>query len=97
MKANKRIQKAVEKAKDDWIGAQCEEIETCLNKHNSKKSYLLVKYLTSEKQRRSSTVQDRFGNVLPKTTPTLPKEYNLQLCQNYRTISLLRHAESHLE
>ena len=33
--ANRRIQKAVKKAKEDWIGAQCEEIETCLNKNNS--------------------------------------------------------------
>ena len=31
-KANRRVQKAVKKAKEDWIGAQCEEIETCLNK-----------------------------------------------------------------
>ena len=30
--ANRRIQKAVKKAKEDWIGAQCKEIETCLNK-----------------------------------------------------------------
>ena len=30
--ANKRIQKAVKKAKEDWIGAQCEEIETCQKK-----------------------------------------------------------------
>ena len=30
--ANRRVQKAVKKAKEDWIGAQCEEIETCLNK-----------------------------------------------------------------
>ena len=30
--ANRRIQEAVKKAKEDWIGAQCEEIETCLNK-----------------------------------------------------------------
>ena len=30
--ANKRIQKAVNKGKEDWIGTQCEEIETCLNK-----------------------------------------------------------------
>ena len=28
--ANRRIQKAVKKAKEDWIGSQCEEIETCL-------------------------------------------------------------------
>ena len=32
---NRRIQKAVKKAKEDWIGAQCEDIETCLNKNNS--------------------------------------------------------------
>ena len=30
--ANRRIQKAVKKAKVDWIGPQCESIETCLNK-----------------------------------------------------------------
>ena len=44
-----RIQKAVKKAKEDYIGAQCEEIETCLNKNNSKRAYQLVKELTSEK------------------------------------------------
>ena len=39
MKANKKIQKAVKKTKEDWIGAQCEELETCLNKNHSKRSY----------------------------------------------------------
>ena len=33
--ANRRIQKAMKKAKEDWVGAQCEEIETCPNKNNS--------------------------------------------------------------
>ena len=42
---NRRIQKAMKKAKEDWIGAQCEEIETCLNKINSKRAYHLVKDL----------------------------------------------------
>ena len=51
----------MKKAKEDWIGAQCEEIETCLNKNNSKRAYQLVKDLTSEKQGRSSTI-----NVLLK-------------------------------
>ena len=32
--ANGGIQKAVKKAKEDWIGAQWEEIETCLKKTN---------------------------------------------------------------
>ena len=35
---NRRIQKAVKKAKVDWIGAQCEEIETCLNKKQQQES-----------------------------------------------------------
>ena len=32
--ANRRIQKAVKNTKEDCIGAQCEEIETCLNKES---------------------------------------------------------------
>ena len=36
--ANGRVQKAVKKAKEDWIGAQCEEIETCLNKNKEQES-----------------------------------------------------------
>ena len=36
--ANRRIQKAVEKAKEDWIGAQCEEIISCLNKKQQQES-----------------------------------------------------------
>ena len=52
-KANKRMQKAVQKAKEDWIDAQCKVIETCLNKNNNKRAYQLVKGLTSEKQGRS--------------------------------------------
>ena len=48
--ANRRIQKAVKKAKGDWIGAQCEKIKTCLNKNNNKRAYELVKDLTSENQ-----------------------------------------------
>ena len=62
--ANRRIQKAVKRAKEGWIGGQCEEIETCLNKNSSKRAYQLVKDLTLEKQGRSSTIQDRSGKCL---------------------------------
>ena len=61
--ANRTIQKAVKKAKD-WIGFQCEEIETCLNKNNSERAYQLVKDLTSEKQGRSSAIQGKSGKCL---------------------------------
>ena len=66
-KANKRIQKAVKKAKEAWQGAQCEEIETCLNKNNNKRAYQLVKDLTAEKQRISPQLyRASLGNVLLK-------------------------------
>ena len=73
--ANRRIQKAVKKAKDDWIGAQCEKIETCLNKNNSnsKRAYQLVKDLTSEKQGRFSTIQDKSGKCVTEEKEILSR------------------------
>ena len=62
--ANKRIQKAVEKVKEERICAHCEETETCLNKNNNKRAYQLVKDLTTEKQGRSSINQDRSEKCL---------------------------------
>ena len=37
-------------AKETWIQGQCQEVEACLRKNNSKKAYQLVKDLTTEKQ-----------------------------------------------
>ena len=71
--ANRRIQKAVKKAKEDWIGAQCEEIETCLNKNNSKRAHQLVKTLTSMKQGRPSTIQDKSGKCLTEEKEILSR------------------------
>ena len=59
-----RIQKAVKKAKEDWIGALCEQIETFPNKNTSQRAYQLVKDPTSEEQGRSSTIQDKSGKCL---------------------------------
>ena len=42
-KNNKRVQKALKKAKEDWIDTQCKEIDACHNKNNSEKAYQLVK------------------------------------------------------
>ena len=33
---NRSIQKAVKKVNEDWIGAKCKMLETCLNTNNSK-------------------------------------------------------------
>ena len=71
--ANRRFQKAVKKAKEDWIGAQSEEIEICLNKNNSKRAYQLVKDLTSREEGRSSTIQGKSENCLTEEKEILSR------------------------
>ena len=56
----------MKKAKENWIGEQCSEIEENLRKNNSKRAYQLVKDLTTVKQGKATTVQDRSGKCLTK-------------------------------
>ena len=66
----------MKKANKDWIGAQCEEIETCLKKkekNNSKRAYQVVKDLNSEKQGRFSTIQDKSGKCLTEEQEILSR------------------------
>ena len=102
--ANRRIQKAVKKAKEDWIGAQCEEIETCLNKNNSKRAYQLVKDLTSEKQGRSSTIQDKSGKylteereILSRWTEYCSDLYNYESCGDNTVLDCSQPPEEDLQ
>ena len=92
-KANKNIQKALKKAKEVWIDTQSKESDTCLNKSNSKKAYQLVKDITSEKQGRSSTIQDKSGKCLTKEQEILSRwtEYCSELYnfENYGNNTVL--------
>ncbi len=54
----------MKKAKENWIGEQCSETEEHLRKNNSKRAYQLVYYLTTVKQGKGTTVQDRSGKCL---------------------------------
>ena len=56
----------MKKAKENWIGKQCSESEENLSKNNSKRkrAYQLVKDLTTVKQGKTTTVQDRSGKCL---------------------------------
>ena len=54
----------MKRAKEDWIGEQCSEIEENLRKNNSNRAYQLVKDLTTVKQGKATTVQDRSGKCL---------------------------------
>ena len=61
---NNNIMRCMKKAKENWIGEQCSEIEENLRKKNSKRAYQLVKDLTTVKQRKATTVQDRSRKCL---------------------------------
>ena len=86
-KGNKRVQKALKKAKEDWLDTRSKEIDACLYKNNSKKAYQLVKDITSEKQGRSTTICDQSGKCLIKEQEILSRwtEYCSEL-YNYVTI-----------
>ena len=47
----------MKKAKENWTGEQCSEIEENLWKNNGKRAYQLVKDLTTVKQGKATTVQ----------------------------------------
>ena len=51
-------------AKETWIQGQCQEVKACLRKNNSKKAYKLVKDLTTEKQDKSTAIQEKSGKCL---------------------------------
>ena len=55
---NNNIKRCMKKAKENWIGEQCSEIEENLRRNNFKRAYQLVKDLTTVKQGKATTVQD---------------------------------------
>ena len=54
----------MKRQKKTGIGEQCSEIEENPRKNNSKRAYQLVKDLTTVKQGKATTVQDRSGKCL---------------------------------
>ena len=60
---NNSIKMCMKKAKENWVGEQCSEIEENM-KINSKRAYQLVKDLTIVKKGKATTIQDRSGKCL---------------------------------
>ena len=59
------IKRCMKKAKENWVGEQCSEIEKKnLRRNNSKRVYQLVKDLTTVIQGKATTLQDRLGKCL---------------------------------
>ena len=70
-------------AKETWIQGQCQAVEACLRKNNSKKVYQLVKDLKTEKQGKSPIFKS--GKCLTEENEILKRwtEYcsNLYNCE----------------
>ena len=68
-------------AKETWIQGQCQGVEACIRTNNNKKAYQLLKDLTTEKQGKSTTIQDKSGNCLLEENEILNSwtEYCLDL------------------
>ena len=75
------IKRCMKKAEENWIGEECSEIEENLRKNNSKRAYQLVKDLTTVKQGKATTVQDRSGKCLTEERQILNRwtEYCTEL------------------
>ena len=82
---NNNIKRCMKKAKENWMGEQCSEIEKNLRKNNSKRAYQLVKDLTTVKQGKATTVQDSSGKCLTEERQILNRwtEYCSEL-YNYK-------------
>ena len=94
----------MKKTKEDWISAQCEKIESCFNKNNSKRAYQLVKDLTSEKQGRPSTSQDKSGKclteeneILSRWTEYCSELYNYESCEDNTVLDCSQPQEEYLQ
>ena len=82
---NNNIKRYMKKAKENWIGEQCSETEENLRRNNSKRAYQHVKDLTTAKQGKVTTVQDRSGKCLTEKRQILNRltEYCSEL-YNYK-------------
>ena len=82
----RKIRTELKIAKETWIQGQCQEVEACLRKNNSKKAYQLVKDLTTEKHCKSTTIQDKSGKCFTEENEILNRwtEYCSDL-NNYET------------
>ena len=72
---------AWKKAKENWIGEQCSEIEENLRKNKCERAYQLVKDLATVKQGKAATIQDRSGKCLTEEREILNRwtEYCIEL------------------
>ena len=73
---NNNIKRCMKKTKENWSGEQCSETGETLRKNNSKRAYQLAKDLTTVKQGKATTAQDRSGKCLKEEQQMLSLRYS---------------------
>ena len=71
---NNNIKRCMKKAKENWIGEQCSEIEKNLREDHSKRAYQLVKDFTTVKQGKAILTAER--QILNRWTEYCTELYN---------------------
>ena len=71
--ANKKVKNAMKDAREKWIEDQCENIDSQLARNNTKQAYQLVKDLTTTKQGRVNTIEDKSGKTLTEEREILAR------------------------
>ena len=85
---NNNVKRCMKKAKENWIGEQCSEIEENLRKNNSKRVYQLVKDLTTVKQGKATILQGHSGK-------RLTEEHKITALSEWRSISTEPYPDRH--
>jgi len=62
--ANIMVRRELNKSKEAWIMKQCETIEACVKRNNTKKAYQILKRLTNTRQTTASIINERNGSLI---------------------------------
>ena len=82
-KIKRKIRTEMKMAKETRIQGQCQEVKACLGKNNSKKAYQIVKDLTTEKQSKTTTIQN-------KSEKCLTEKYEILNRSTAQTLTTIR-------
>ena len=78
----RKIRTEMKVSRETWMQGQCQEVEACFRKNNSKKAYQLVKDLTTEKQGNLHPIKTSRGSVSQRSIN--PSQVNRVLLRHFQ-------------
>lgn len=62
--ANRSVKQAIRTAKESWVNQLCNQVESDLQRGNSKSAYKAIKTLTTTRQPKNNAIEDASGNLV---------------------------------